>query len=558
MPGVGLVFEDPEFAPGRLDAAAVRALARHRDRPDGAPPAGDRASTAAAPRRCSSDARRPRLPGRAPALPDREGPARGLRAPACASSTPTCSPAGTSSTSTSPSSTARRPARRAPRARPRARDAPPRAAAARPRGSRQATIPGRVVLDGIHLLRGAFVRMDDYGLDAVARAVLGEGKTLAGHGRAERDPAALRGGPGAPRRVQPHRRPARARDPRAAPPRRARGRAQPPHRHAARSRRLLDRRVRLPLPRRARAAADRRPERPRGGRGRGAPGRRATSSSPSRALRERRRARLQEPVPEPHPHLRDRPAEPRPARGRPGGRRPHRGPERRRLRAGARASCARSSTSFCLAARRRAGRGRRRQEPGHQDPHELLLRRARDAGLPLPRPAPRQRHHALRPRDAAVVPGPDRGGRRTGCSTATPTACSWRPARTEAEAARAFGEALAARLNRDLARHVADRWRVESRLDLVFDRLYLRLCLPAMRHGTAGARKRYAGLVEDPTARGSSSPAWRPCAATGPTSPGTSSASSMPGCSPTSPSSSTCARWSRTSRGAPRRPARLP
>ena len=53
------------------------------------------------------------------------------------------------------------------------------------RGSRQATIPGRVVLDGIQLLRGAFVRMDDYGLDAVARSVLGEGKTLAGHGRAD-------------------------------------------------------------------------------------------------------------------------------------------------------------------------------------------------------------------------------------------------------------------------------------------------------------------------------------------------------------------------------------
>jgi hypothetical protein len=35
------------------------------------------------------------------------------------------------------------------------------------------------------LLRGAFVRMDDYGLDAVARAVLGEGKALAGRGRAE-------------------------------------------------------------------------------------------------------------------------------------------------------------------------------------------------------------------------------------------------------------------------------------------------------------------------------------------------------------------------------------
>ncbi len=53
------------------------------------------------------------------------------------------------------------------------------------RGSRQANVPGRVVLDGILLLRGAFVRMDDYGLDAVAREVLGEGKLLAGHGRAD-------------------------------------------------------------------------------------------------------------------------------------------------------------------------------------------------------------------------------------------------------------------------------------------------------------------------------------------------------------------------------------
>ena len=47
-------------------------------------------------------------------------------------------------------------------------------------GSGQATIPGRLVLDGIDLLRGAFVRMDDYSLDAVARNVLGEGKAVAG------------------------------------------------------------------------------------------------------------------------------------------------------------------------------------------------------------------------------------------------------------------------------------------------------------------------------------------------------------------------------------------
>ncbi len=47
-------------------------------------------------------------------------------------------------------------------------------------GSGNASIPGRLVLDGIDLLRGAFVRMDDYSLDAVAREVLGEGKAVAG------------------------------------------------------------------------------------------------------------------------------------------------------------------------------------------------------------------------------------------------------------------------------------------------------------------------------------------------------------------------------------------
>lgn len=47
-------------------------------------------------------------------------------------------------------------------------------------GSGQAFIPGRLVLDGIDLLRGAFVRMDDYSLDAVAREVLGEGKAVKG------------------------------------------------------------------------------------------------------------------------------------------------------------------------------------------------------------------------------------------------------------------------------------------------------------------------------------------------------------------------------------------
>ena len=49
-------------------------------------------------------------------------------------------------------------------------------------GSGSATIPGRIVLDGIDLVRGAFIRLDDYSLDGVSQVVLGEGKTLGGDG----------------------------------------------------------------------------------------------------------------------------------------------------------------------------------------------------------------------------------------------------------------------------------------------------------------------------------------------------------------------------------------
>src|SRR5262249_21584839 len=54
-------------------------------------------------------------------------------------------------------------------------------------GSGSAFIPGRLALDGIDLLRGAFIRMDDYSLDRVAGEVLGEGRALAGsaHGRTD-------------------------------------------------------------------------------------------------------------------------------------------------------------------------------------------------------------------------------------------------------------------------------------------------------------------------------------------------------------------------------------
>jgi DNA polymerase II len=62
--------------------------------------------------------------------------------------------------------------------------------------------------------------------------------------------------------------------------------------------------------------------------------------------------------------------------------------------------------------------------------------------------------------------------------------------------ARAQGAQLAAALNRELARYIGERWHVLSRLELKFEKMYLKLFLPRVRHGTAGARKRYAGLVD--------------------------------------------------------------
>ena len=67
----------------------------------------------------------------------------------------------------------------------------------------------------------------------------------------------------------------------------------------------------------------------------------------------------------------------------------------------------------------------------------------------------------------------------------------------DARGAGELGAHLVTELNEKLAQHIQRKWRVESRLELEFERLYLRLMLPAVRHGTAGARKRYAGLIEE-------------------------------------------------------------
>jgi DNA polymerase II len=49
-------------------------------------------------------------------------------------------------------------------------------------------------------------------------------------------------------------------------------------------------------------------------------------------------------------------------------------------------------------------------------------------------------------------------------------------------------------LNADLSAYISSRWRVTSRLELKFEKLYLKLFLPHARHSTRGASKRYAGL----------------------------------------------------------------
>lgn len=65
-----------------------------------------------------------------------------------------------------------------------------------------------------------------------------------------------------------------------------------------------------------------------------------------------------------------------------------------------------------------------------------------------------------------------------------------------------LGENLLAELGQDLARHVEATWGVSSRMTLELETLYLKLLLPHVRHGAAGARKRYAGLVADAEAPG--------------------------------------------------------
>ncbi|MGE0623585.1 MAG: DNA polymerase II, partial [Pseudomonadales bacterium] len=56
------------------------------------------------------------------------------------------------------------------------------------------------------------------------------------------------------------------------------------------------------------------------------------------------------------------------------------------------------------------------------------------------------------------------------------------------------GAALAVELTRSVADYIGTEWQVTSRMELEFEKLYVKLFLPSVRHGAGGARKRYAGL----------------------------------------------------------------
>jgi DNA polymerase-2 len=64
----------------------------------------------------------------------------------------------------------------------------------------------------------------------------------------------------------------------------------------------------------------------------------------------------------------------------------------------------------------------------------------------------------------------------------------------DSEPAQLEGRELASELSRELAKHIYDRWRVTSKLELKYEKLYLRLFLSRARNSTRGASKRYAGL----------------------------------------------------------------
>jgi DNA polymerase-2 len=362
------------------------------------------------------------------------------------------------------------------------------------RGARQATVPGRVVLDGIQLLRGAFVRMEDYGLDAVARTVLGEGKTLVGRGRAEKILRLFE---------------------------RDRERLVEYGLTDARLALEILERLRLvelaversrltglPLDRVASsiAALDFLYLERLGRRGVVAPSVRAEAE----AVEPQSGGHVLDPLPGLYSNvvvldfkslypslIRTFEIDPmnlvRPEAGRTD-------PDPVVAPNGA-ALMRRKGILSEILDEIMPRREEARRAGDAVKSHAIKILMNSFYGV-LGTPA--CRFHDPRLANAITSFGREvllwcrrrieTDGRRV--LYGDTDSLFVETGETRPESARALGEALADALTRDLARYVAERWRVTSRLDLAFDRLYLRLCLPALRHGTTGARKRYAGLVE--------------------------------------------------------------
>lgn len=368
-----------------------------------------------------------------------------------------------------------------------------------PRGQQQATVPGRVVLDGIRLLRGAFIRMEDYGLDAVAREVLGEGKALPGPRRSGRERALeiLRlYREDRPRFVEYNRT-----DARLALAILERLRVV----ELAVERSLL---TGMPLDRvgSSIAAFDFRYLAELGRRGVVAP----SVGGGDAAAAPQTGGYVMEPLPGLHAHVAVldfrslyptviRTFQIDPLNLRRGDTRPD------DLVAPNGAAFARARGILpALLDELMPARERARQEGDRVKSHAVKILMNSFYGV-LGTPACR----FYDPRLANAITGfgqelllwcrrrIEDGGRRVLYGDTDSLFVETGAA--SAADARAAGERLTAELNRDLAAWVEERWRVPSQLDLVFDRLYLKLFLPAMRHGTGGARKRYVGLQDDGT-----------------------------------------------------------
>lgn len=66
--------------------------------------------------------------------------------------------------------------------------------------------------------------------------------------------------------------------------------------------------------------------------------------------------------------------------------------------------------------------------------------------------------------------------------------------------AEAIGEALRAEVSRRLVARLRDAFGVESHLELEYEKCYRRFFMPEVRQGTGGSKKRYAGLLGDASA----------------------------------------------------------